>query len=212
VCLLFLASVQFSLLGLPQGRIPGSPYERSGVKPPTNVIFLAVLGGGGAGAGRPDKFNFLWCVAPPPPPVTSPALAKVREFGDLMIDWMPLQCRHNWGRWVMVLNELTPGLKEKVAPTDCRLRPDQHYMETGEFDKVSLLHIGAVRGCPFRECVFQPWSAAQTTSGLKLYCAWGLVDTAPCCHTNEEACHVTGRHVNATRWRQLQNQPHIRFK
>jgi hypothetical protein len=44
--------------------------------------------------------------------------------------------RHNWGRWVMVLNELTPGLKEKVAPTDCRLRPDQHYMETGEFDKV----------------------------------------------------------------------------
>ena len=37
----------------------------------------------------------------------------------------------------MVLNELTPGLKERLAPTDCRLRPDQHYMEIGEYDKVS---------------------------------------------------------------------------
>ena len=37
----------------------------------------------------------------------------------------------------MALNELTPGLQDKVAPTDCRLRPDQHYMEVGEFDKVS---------------------------------------------------------------------------
>lgn len=49
-----------------------------------------------------------------------------------------LPCRHNWGTWVMALNELTPGLKEKLAPTDCRLRPDQHFMEVGEFDRVRL--------------------------------------------------------------------------
>lgn len=39
----------------------------------------------------------------------------------------------------MKLNEMTPGLEQKIAPTDCRLRPDQHYMEVGEFDKVSNL-------------------------------------------------------------------------
>lgn len=37
----------------------------------------------------------------------------------------------------MILNELTPGLQKKVAPTDCRLRPDQHFMEIGEFEKVA---------------------------------------------------------------------------
>lgn len=47
-----------------------------------------------------------------------------------------LAYRHNWGTWVMKLNEMTDGLEKKIAPTDCRLRPDQHYMEIGEFDKV----------------------------------------------------------------------------
>ena len=37
----------------------------------------------------------------------------------------------------MKLNELTPGLKEKLAPTDCRLRPDQRATENGEYDLVS---------------------------------------------------------------------------
>ena len=44
----------------------------------------------------------------------------------------------------MTLNELTPGLQQKLASTDCRLRPDQHYMEVGEFDKVSILHGASV--------------------------------------------------------------------
>ena len=39
----------------------------------------------------------------------------------------------------MKLNELTPGLKEKLAPTDCRLRPDQRATENGEYDLVSML-------------------------------------------------------------------------
>ncbi|KAJ6999177.1 hypothetical protein NC653_015115 [Populus alba x Populus x berolinensis] len=34
----------------------------------------------------------------------------------------------------MTLNELTHGLKEKLPPTDSRLRPDQRYLENGEFD------------------------------------------------------------------------------
>lgn len=34
------------------------------------------------------------------------------------------------------LNELTPGLEAKVAPTDCRLRPDQYCLELGQYDQV----------------------------------------------------------------------------
>lgn len=37
----------------------------------------------------------------------------------------------------MILNELTPGLKEKIAPTDCRLRPDQSYLEKGLYDEAN---------------------------------------------------------------------------
>jgi hypothetical protein len=35
-----------------------------------------------------------------------------------------------------MLNELTPKLEERVAPTDCRLRPDQHSLELGQYDQV----------------------------------------------------------------------------
>ena len=37
----------------------------------------------------------------------------------------------------MKLNELTPGLADKIAPTDCRLRPDQRATEEGYYDKVA---------------------------------------------------------------------------
>ena len=40
----------------------------------------------------------------------------------------------NFAIW---LNELTPpGLEQKLAPTDCRLRPDQHFLEEGVYDQV----------------------------------------------------------------------------
>ncbi|XP_021681447.1 oxysterol-binding protein-related protein 1C isoform X2 [Hevea brasiliensis] len=42
--------------------------------------------------------------------------------------------RYNLTRLAMTLNELTPGLKEKLPPTDSRLRPDQRYLENGEFE------------------------------------------------------------------------------
>lgn len=41
-------------------------------------------------------------------------------------------------RFAICLNELTPGLREKVAPTDSRLRPDQLALEEGVFDKVRI--------------------------------------------------------------------------
>ncbi|GAV76220.1 PH domain-containing protein/Oxysterol_BP domain-containing protein [Cephalotus follicularis] len=42
--------------------------------------------------------------------------------------------RHNFTRFAITLNELTPGLKEKLPPTDSRLRPDQRYLENGEYE------------------------------------------------------------------------------
>ncbi|XP_028197849.1 oxysterol-binding protein-related protein 1C-like isoform X2 [Glycine soja] len=42
--------------------------------------------------------------------------------------------RYNFTRFAITLNELTPGLKEKLPPTDSRLRPDQRHLENGEYD------------------------------------------------------------------------------
>ncbi|KAK7267254.1 hypothetical protein RIF29_19921 [Crotalaria pallida] len=42
--------------------------------------------------------------------------------------------RYNFTCFAITLNELTPGLKEKLPPTDSRLRPDQRYLENGEFE------------------------------------------------------------------------------
>ncbi|KAL7176467.1 hypothetical protein ACSBR2_029908 [Camellia fascicularis] len=42
--------------------------------------------------------------------------------------------RYNLTRFAITLNELTPRLKEKLPPTDSRLRPDQRCLEKGEYD------------------------------------------------------------------------------
>ena len=47
--------------------------------------------------------------------------------------------RYNFSEFAIKLNEVTPGLEKRLAPTDCRLRPDQHYLELGMYDEVSLL-------------------------------------------------------------------------
>lgn len=54
----------------------------------------------------------LWRVAPPPEKLT----------------------RYGLTAFSMTLNEITPGLKEKLPPTDSRLRPDQKHLESGEYD------------------------------------------------------------------------------
>ncbi|KMT20008.1 hypothetical protein BVRB_1g000290 [Beta vulgaris subsp. vulgaris] len=45
--------------------------------------------------------------------------------------------RYNLTRFAITLNELTPGLKERLPPTDSRLRPDQRYLENGEYEKAN---------------------------------------------------------------------------
>lgn len=40
--------------------------------------------------------------------------------------------RYNFTPFAISLNEITPGLREKLPPTDSRLRPDQRHLENGE--------------------------------------------------------------------------------
>ena len=47
--------------------------------------------------------------------------------------------RYNLTGWAIKLNEITLGLEQKLAPTDCRLRPDQHATEAGDYDEVGAL-------------------------------------------------------------------------
>ncbi|KAL8503325.1 hypothetical protein ACS0TY_022167 [Phlomoides rotata] len=49
----------------------------------------------------------------------------------------PNLTRYNLTSFAITLNEMTPGLKEKLPPTDSRLRPDQRHLENGEFDKAN---------------------------------------------------------------------------
>uniref|UniRef100_A0ACD5WK91 Uncharacterized protein n=1 Tax=Avena sativa TaxID=4498 RepID=A0ACD5WK91_AVESA len=45
--------------------------------------------------------------------------------------------RYNLSSFAITLNELTSKLKEKLPPTDSRLRPDQRHLENGEYDQAN---------------------------------------------------------------------------
>ncbi|KAK1266383.1 Oxysterol-binding protein-related protein 1D [Acorus gramineus] len=45
-----------------------------------------------------------------------------------------IQTRYNLTPFAISLNELTPGLLERLPPTDSRLRPDQRHLENGEYE------------------------------------------------------------------------------
>ncbi|XP_031385562.1 oxysterol-binding protein-related protein 1D isoform X2 [Punica granatum] len=42
--------------------------------------------------------------------------------------------RYNLSSFAISLNEITPGLLDKLPPTDSRLRPDQRHLENGEYE------------------------------------------------------------------------------
>ncbi len=51
-------------------------------------------------------------------------------------------------KFAMALNEKVPeGMEKKLAPTDCRLRPDQHALEEGVYDQVKALALGNCLEC-----------------------------------------------------------------
>ncbi|KAI4317338.1 hypothetical protein L6164_025212 [Bauhinia variegata] len=46
--------------------------------------------------------------------------------------------RYNLSPFAISLNEITPGLLEKLPPTDSRLRPDQRHLENGEYELANV--------------------------------------------------------------------------
>lgn len=68
--------------------------------------------------------------------------SKPKDLSDSSLLWTrnnpPANLtRYNLSSFALTLNELTPGLKEKLPPTDSRLRPDQRHLENGEYDKAN---------------------------------------------------------------------------
>ncbi|VFQ93657.1 unnamed protein product [Cuscuta campestris] len=66
--------------------------------------------------------------------------SRPKDFSNASLLWKSVRPPHNLTRYNMTgfaitLNELTPGLLEKLPPTDSRLRPDQRYLENGDYDK-----------------------------------------------------------------------------
>ncbi|THU55188.1 hypothetical protein C4D60_Mb11t03940 [Musa balbisiana] len=49
----------------------------------------------------------------------------------------PDPTRYNLTSFAIMLNEITSDLKGKLPPTDSRLRPDQRYLENGEYEKAN---------------------------------------------------------------------------
>ncbi|CAL9766469.1 unnamed protein product [Musa acuminata subsp. burmannicoides] len=64
---------------------------------------------------------------------------RAESFSEAQLLWKRSKpskhpTRYNLTRFAITLNELTPGLKEKLPPTDSRLRPDQRCLENGEYE------------------------------------------------------------------------------
>ncbi|XP_021823894.1 oxysterol-binding protein-related protein 2A isoform X11 [Prunus avium] len=72
------------------------------------------VNGDGSGKPNPSDASLLW-KSSKPPNIT----------------------RYNLTSFAITLNELTPGLQEKLPPTDSRLRPDQRHLENGEYEKAN---------------------------------------------------------------------------
>ncbi|CDY19393.1 BnaC05g09020D [Brassica napus] len=49
-------------------------------------------------------------------------------------DKSPTKTRYNLSPFAISLNEITPGMVDKLPPTDSRLRPDQRHLENGEYE------------------------------------------------------------------------------
>ncbi|KAH9621255.1 hypothetical protein KSS87_010068 [Heliosperma pusillum] len=69
-------------------------------------------------------------------------LRDLNSSADTSLVWRrvkptPNLTRYNLTNFAITLNELTPGLEEKLPPTDSRLRPDQRHLENGEYDQAN---------------------------------------------------------------------------
>ncbi|KAK2656392.1 hypothetical protein Ddye_009444 [Dipteronia dyeriana] len=106
-----------------QSIIDRNPHQVQGIVQDKNGKTVATLFGkwdesmhyvygDGSGKGKGPEAHLLWKRRKPP----------------------KISTRYNFSRFAITLNELTPGVKEKLPPTDSRLRPDQRCLENGEYE------------------------------------------------------------------------------
>lgn len=106
-----------------QSIIDRNPHQVQGVVQDKNGKTVATLfgkwdesmhfmNGDDSGKGKGSELQLLW------------KRSKLPKY----------QTRYNFSRFAITLNELSPELKEKLPPTDSRLRPDQRCLENGEYD------------------------------------------------------------------------------
>ena len=69
-------------------------------------------------------------------------------------------------KFAIFLNELMPGLRQRLPPTDSRLRPDQYALEQGIFDQVT----------PFMKFICTVMYLQVTIGSLHLRCWQRAVD------------------------------------
>jgi oxysterol-binding protein 1 len=93
----------------------GKKYESPVIHGHWDHSLEATWDGGDNNNGNNRRVMMLWKKNAPPPDPT----------------------RYNLTQFAIQLNELMPGLEKKVAPTDCRLRPDQAALERGEYDRAN---------------------------------------------------------------------------
>uniref|UniRef100_A0A7N0ZXI2 PH domain-containing protein n=1 Tax=Kalanchoe fedtschenkoi TaxID=63787 RepID=A0A7N0ZXI2_KALFE len=78
--------------------------------------------------------------------------------------------RYNLTSFAITLNEITPGLQEKLPPTDSRFRPDQRHLENGEYDKANSekqrLERRQRMSRKLQECGWKPrWFQQESENG-----------------------------------------------
>ncbi|KAL5698739.1 Oxysterol-binding protein-related protein 2A [Ranunculus cassubicifolius] len=73
--------------------------------------------------------------------------------------------RYNLTSFAISLNELTPGLQEKLPPTDSRLRPDQRHLENGEYEKANAEKLRKLQENGWK----QRWFEKDAESGAFRY-------------------------------------------
>eukprot|EP00850_Spirogloea_muscicola_P022927 SM000318S12229 [mRNA] locus=s318:64323:65047:- [translate_table: standard] len=66
----------------------------------------------------------------------------VESMEDAVLVWQrsppsKYPMRYGLTSFAITLNEILPGLREKLPPTDSRLRPDQRLLENGQFDEAN---------------------------------------------------------------------------
>lgn len=84
------------------------------------------------------------------------------------------QTKYNLTRFAITLNELSPELKKKLPPTDSRLRPDQRFLENGEYEMADSeklqLEQKQREAAKMQERGWQPrWFAKEKGTGTYRY-------------------------------------------